>query len=419
MVTGCLPWSFAGSRCPDQAPVEPPEAALLVLKNRVVFEGAVRILGLGALCLFMLSPAAWADPYKDFNAGLAALMQEKHDAAIAAFTRALAGPGLPQHLVAIAYFDRGYSYSTKKQYALAAADYTAALRAKPDDVDTYVERCGTYANMDRLTDAIADCTSAAQLQPDNWRLRKLRLGLYEQTKQYDAGLSDLNAFIEKRADNPELLLERAELFRQMGQFDKAISDAESAHHEVRNWSLPFNELGWIYLKKHDFAKARDSFDEAVDRSHDPASYLQRGQAEWAMGSYGDAAKSFLESLQRSSQLESYAFVWLAIADTKSGQKVPDDITARFRSADLSQWPGPIVSLYLGKTAPAEVLALKGKDPDTDYGKECVSNFFAAEWQEGSGNIPEAKRLLQQISSACTPDSFTALYASVDSARLPQ
>jgi tetratricopeptide (TPR) repeat protein len=378
----------------------------------------VRGFGWAAIYVLLSSSTAWADGYRDFTIGLSASLQDQRDKATKFLSSALAQPDIPANLLPVAYLKRAFEYAGNKQYTLAIADFAAALRAKPDYVEAYLGRCRTYSEMHRLAEAISDCTSAIQMQPDNWRLHGLRLQLYRKARQFEPARADLDTVIAARPENPELLIIRADIFRESNQFDKAIADAQASHSLLRRWSVPFSELGLIYVSERDFKKARDSFDDAVDRSRDPVDYIQRGQAEWAMGAYDDAAKSFGESLEHS-QLQSYAFLWLTIADLKAGKKVPDDIVARFGRSDLSQWPGPLVSLYLGKTRAAEVLALKGEDPDSDDDKECASKFFTAEWQEVSGNIAEAKRLLQQISSVCMPDSFTALYAGVDSARLPQ
>ena len=67
---------------------------------------------------------------------------------------------------AYAYNNRGDAYANKGDYDKAIADYTEAIRLKPDYAYAYYGRGKAYAEKGDLDKAIADYTVAVRLKPD-------------------------------------------------------------------------------------------------------------------------------------------------------------------------------------------------------------------------------------------------------------
>lgn len=68
--------------------------------------------------------------------------------------------------MAIAYFNRGNAYDDSGDHDGAIADYTAAIKLKPDFADSYFNRGFAYEDKQDYDSAIADYTALIKLSPD-------------------------------------------------------------------------------------------------------------------------------------------------------------------------------------------------------------------------------------------------------------
>jgi Flp pilus assembly protein TadD len=71
-------------------------------------------------------------------------------------------------------FNRASRELEEKQYEAAVADYTEAIRLKPDDSNAYMCRGGSYAGLKRYEMAISDYTEGIRLKPDDSNLYDFR-----------------------------------------------------------------------------------------------------------------------------------------------------------------------------------------------------------------------------------------------------
>jgi len=104
--------------------------------------------------------------YDDFAQGLSAFNRGDNDRAIALFTSALAAGDLNANLVPVAYLDRARAQLIKGDCASAIPDLSAALKARPDNLEALhirgdAERCAGSPES-----AIVDYTQAIALKPD-------------------------------------------------------------------------------------------------------------------------------------------------------------------------------------------------------------------------------------------------------------
>lgn len=371
--------------------------------------------------IYLVAATGWAlaDAYTDFNAGLAAAVRLDADGAIKFLTSALSESDLPAHLRPVAYLARGREYADSRQYAAATADFTSAIQLKPDYVEAYLSRCDVKADQKNWPEAIADCTTAVNLQPNNWRLRDIRADIYLRAKRFDEAIAEFTAFVAGRPNAIEFRLERAYAFRIAGRFEEALTDAKASADADPRWAQPYTEMGMIYLAQRDLRHALDSFDSAIIRSRDdPLAYMRKGQVEWALGRYDDASDSFRDALKHDS-LQRYAFLWLAMSQSRESASISPDIVKRFGDADLGGFTGQLVSLYLGRSVNvAELLKTRGIDPDSNETYECTGDFYIGEWYQANANSAEAKRLLQATEQTCSADGSTLWLAKVDLGRLP-
>ena len=373
-----------------------------------------------AFLLFLVSGSpASADGYQDFNLGAAAAEHRDHDTAIKYFSGALGETDLPAHLRATTFLARGQEYVEKGQYDAAVADYDQAIALKSERPELYLSRCAAYADKKLFDKALADCTSAIQLQPHNWQLRQSRHVIYRQLNKFDDIVADYSTFLTERPSDIDLLIGRAQIYQTMGKFDLALADAQAAHAVSRHAALPYDAMGWIYSAQGNFAKALDSVDSGIDNYPDDASqFVAKGFYQWALGRYDDASSSFGRSLDRDN-LQSYAFLWLTISEAAQHKDVSEDLIDRFKNADLYEWPGQAVALYVGKSTPEAILKLTGRDPDDDGGIQCEASFFVGEWYRKKGDAAQAKRLIQAAADSCDANSVMRSLIVAELNRLPQ
>src|ERR1700683_5122870 len=78
------------------------------------------------------------------------------DRGIAACTRVIQGEDDTRHNRAVAFYNRGYAYSTKRDRERAIADYDEALRLNPDYDHAYANRGLAYFAKGDFDHAIAD-----------------------------------------------------------------------------------------------------------------------------------------------------------------------------------------------------------------------------------------------------------------------
>ena len=80
------------------------------------------------------------------------------------------------------YYNRGFAYETKKQYDLALADFSQAIKRKPDFVAAYENRGYVFSIKHQYNEAIRDFDQALKLNPrsrfalDNRGRAKIELG---------------------------------------------------------------------------------------------------------------------------------------------------------------------------------------------------------------------------------------------------
>jgi len=102
---------------------------------------------------------------------------------------------------AIAYYDRGNAYDDKDQLDRAIADYSEAIRIKPDYANAYRNRGQAYGRTAHYDDAIADFDRAIALEPNHVDAYSNRGFAYYYKGQYDRAIQDENQAIQLAPDD--------------------------------------------------------------------------------------------------------------------------------------------------------------------------------------------------------------------------
>lgn len=136
----------------------------------------------------LLVPPAWAGGIDDIRAGNEAFAEQRYDAALEAYTRAIVSGELHAEALALAYNNRGVVYNELGDYDRAIADYREALALAPGDPTAlrnlrvaYTRRGVALANFGEFERALDDLGRAIELEPSHhlaWlRRAELRMEL--------------------------------------------------------------------------------------------------------------------------------------------------------------------------------------------------------------------------------------------------
>jgi tetratricopeptide (TPR) repeat protein len=131
-----------------------------------------------------------------FERGLDAGRRHDDDVAIAEFSEAIRLK--PDN--SMAYYNRGITYSDKGDWDKAIADYSEAIRFEPDYVAAYNDRGNAYGDKGDWDKAIADESEAIRLDPHFVEAHNARGIFYGHRGDYEKAVADFNEAIRLKPD---------------------------------------------------------------------------------------------------------------------------------------------------------------------------------------------------------------------------
>ena len=146
--------------------------------------------------------------------------QEKHDRAIATFTRALAHHPQP----ALVHTGRGLSYWKQGNTASAQADFDCAIALDPKQSTAYGNRGLLRYETGDEAGALADWEIALRYAPNYAEVYYNRALLRVARQEYDRALVDLNQALVLSPNLAEAYFHRGNLHEQMGNLALALND---------------------------------------------------------------------------------------------------------------------------------------------------------------------------------------------------
>jgi tetratricopeptide (TPR) repeat protein len=341
------------------------------------------------------------------------------------------------------YVGRGAAYSAKGDFDRATADHNKAIALDPQNADAYLGRGNVYFNKGDLDRAIVDYNEVIKLDPNIADAYLSRGNIYYTKRDFDRATADYNAVIKldpyiavaylsrgnvyytkgdlDRAivDYNEVIkldpkyagayLSRGIAYYDKSNFDRAISDYSTAIALDPKFASAYHNRGTVYRQRGDIDQAITDFSQAIALEPNLASaYFDRALTQLYAGSLPEA----LADLDRSSELDPrdpYSAIWLDIMDKRAS--LPSRLIERVTQIDLSKWPAPVIRLYLGQSAPADVLAAAGDaDANTKKDQICEANFYIGELSLQQGKKGDAARLFRLAAADC-PKNFVEWWAA--------
>jgi len=400
-----------------------------------------------------------------YKRGNAHLSLGDFDMAIDDYTKALAkNPNLSQAFSqrgvayerkgkldqSMANVTRGKAYAKKAEYDMAIDEYTRAIKINPDNGDVYYRRGKVYAVMDKHDEAINDFTSALQQIPDNPKVYYRRASSYLARGDTDLTIRDYTNAIELKPDYAEAFYSRGNVLSATGKKEMAIADFTRAIERKPDFVEAYNNRGADYFARGQYAQAISDFTSVLDLKPDSAAvYNNRGNAYKNNGDYGDAIDDYSRAIElqpgnagahyrrgwasfyltrykkavadfaqaaRADPKNIYAISWLYLARRQQGAEGLAELAKQAKAVDLNVWPGPVVSLLLGRTSPERVI-VEASHPDkqVENERQCEAYFFVGEYYLLRGEKSLAREMFQQaiVTGVTTFNEYASAKVELD------
>ena len=223
------------------------------------------------------------------------------DGAIADYTDAIRQkPNVAEY-----YMKRAYAYNIKKDYDRAISDYSEAIRLGPKEVSTIYGENATLV-----------------LETDYSLMTYYNRGLmYYNKGDHDRAIADYNEVIRIKPDFAEAYNNRGVAYKNKGDYDRAIADYKEAIRLNPNDALAYlnrgrashkksEQDGYTILEQGLYNEAISDYTQAIRLGLDPDNtedaYYDRGRAYWNEG-YKDKAISDFSEVIRLNPKEAWAY----------------------------------------------------------------------------------------------------------------
>lgn len=267
------------------------------------------------------------------------------------------------------YYNRGYEYDEKSDYDLAISDYTGALKIDPTYTKAYFNRGLAFVHKG----------------------------------DYDRGIADYNQAIKLDPKDPEVFNNRGNAYDDRGDYDLAIADYNQAIKLKPQYVKAYNNRGNAYDHKGDYDHAIADYNQTISLNPKYAlAYRNRGRVNLYAGGLSKA----LADLNQANALDPknpYTALWVEIVGQRNN--LPSRLSQTRSQVDMTEWPAPVIGLFLGQTTTDAVLA--AADDRNVYkkkGQVCAANFYSGELSLMKGAGDEATRLFRLAANGC-PRSF--------------
>jgi tetratricopeptide (TPR) repeat protein len=329
------------------------------------------------------------------------------EASVAACTQLLQAGDLSPRMQAITLYNRGTSYEGAGQYALAIADFSEAIRLKPDYANAFLNRGGSYVGEGRYDLAIADLNDAIRLDPDLYDAYVDRGSAYENNGQYEPALADFNDAIRLKPDSAEAFLDRGGVYAHTRRLDLALADFNKALLLRPAFPEAYVNRASVNAAKGQFDLAiadynvairlRPGYVNAIRGRGD--THAEMGQYDVAIADYDDALRVRADARVLNARCWARAIVGKeldkALADCNAALGLAPDSVAVMDSLGF-------VKLQMGrfKDAIADYTAALEKHPlASSYFGRGIAKLKSGDRTGGNADIEEAKRIDPGITSS--------------------
>ena len=125
---------------------------------------------------------------------------------------------------------------------------------------------------------------------------------------------------------------------------------------------------------------------------------------WSLKQFAGAADDFARLVELQPE-SGFFLLWLELSRARGGALDPKIGEHDLRALDSSDWPAPLIKLFVGEAKPEDMAAAAAHgDSDKIANQQCEANFYVAEWWLAHNDTASAKPLLDTASQKC-PKNF--------------
>jgi tetratricopeptide (TPR) repeat protein/ABC-type multidrug transport system permease subunit len=221
--------------------------------------------------------------------------------------------------LAIAYYNRGQSYQSKKEYNRAIADFTKAIELDPRDPDYFLGRALAHQSAQDHDRAIADFTMAIVRDANNPDLFAGRAASYRAKKEHDPAIADYSTAVQLSPDEATYYNARGHIFRAKQEYDLAISDYSKAIGISPKYVSAYYNRAHAHRGKRHFDLAIADYSKTIDLNPKLAgAYSYRGYAFAGKGQYDQAIKDLTTAIELSPNFDE-AYGYRGMAHREKGE----------------------------------------------------------------------------------------------------
>ncbi len=244
------------------------------------------------------------------NRGIALMMLNRDDEALAAFQRSILirqfqpEPPLSPYSekwrvgMAAALCGVGQVYHRRGDEAAALDAFDRAVRVNPGGPDAHVGRGEALLGLGRFRDALNSYHEALRLDPGHARAYGYRAAAFERVVNDDAALADYDAAIRLDPGAATARRMRAALLSRVGRNTQAVPDLDAAIGIDPKNASAYKDRGGVYNRLGDHARAIRDLDEAIRLDpRNSKAYQNRAAAYNGLGQYERAVRDCDEALR--------------------------------------------------------------------------------------------------------------------------
>lgn len=200
----------------------------------------------------------------------------------------------PKNPDALNLYRRATSLHAVGETDRALSDYNDAIRVDPNNSLVYLGRGVLLATRKRAYDrAIEDFDKVLVLQPDNVDALIARGNAYSQLGDNGRALADLDRAIALAPDNAQAYVVRGLANNRRGQKQLAMQDYDAALQRAPRYPQALANRAALYAEERKYDLALRDLDASISSDPDnPVAYYNRGYAHFAKHDYDKALADY-------------------------------------------------------------------------------------------------------------------------------
>ena len=285
------------------------------------------------------------------------------------------------------YYQRGLAYAAKREFKLAAADQSEAVRLAPDHLGACVKHAEALAGAGDVKAALAAYDEAVERFPNNLLVYNDRGNFRRKSGDLDGAISDFSRclLIDPRfavgfLNRGFVLMEQDQPQAAAGDFSEALKLKLGPGQNVLAWRLRASAR----VAQGEAAAGIADLTAAIKASPQEAGlYEERAFASFFTKNFAAAGDDFAKARQLNAQL-THLVRWQALVEARAGRAAEARVlleTALAAAAPPAEWTAWLCRFLLDQVPEQELLENSAAGSSREKNRHlCEARFFAGQKQ---------------------------------------